>query len=36
MFMMTASNRNIFRITDPLWGESIGRRWIPLTEASDN
>ena len=24
-----------FRVTDPLWGESAGHRWIPLTEASD-
>ena len=21
-----------FRVTDPLWGESTGHRWIPLTE----
>ena len=32
--MMTSSNGNIFRITDPLWGESTGHRWIPLTKAS--
>ena len=25
----------IFRVTGPLWGESIGHRWIPLTKASD-
>ena len=25
---------NTFRITDPSWGESYGRRWIPLTRAS--
>ena len=29
--MMTPSNGNIFRVTDPLWGESTG----PLTKASD-
>ena len=28
--MMTASNRNIFRVTGPLWGESTGYRWISL------
>ena len=32
---MTSSNGNIFRVTGPLWGESIGPRWIPLTKASD-
>ena len=26
---------NIFRVTVPLWGESIVHRWIPLTKASD-
>ena len=35
LYMMTSSNRNIFRVTGPLWGESIGHRWIPLTGASD-
>ena len=34
-YMMTSSNGNIFRVTGPLWGESIGPRWIPLPEASD-
>ena len=34
-FMMTSSNGNIFRVTDHLWGESIGHRWIPPTKASD-
>ena len=34
-FMMTSSKGNIFRVTDHLWGESTGHRWIPLTEASD-
>ena len=24
-----------FRVTDPLWEESTGHRWIPLTKASD-
>ena len=33
--MMTSSNENIFRVTGPLWGESNGYRWIPLTKASD-
>ena len=33
--MMTSSNGNIFRVTGPLWGESIGHRWIPITKASD-
>ena len=32
---MTASNGNIFRATGPLWGESTGPRWIPLTKAID-
>ena len=30
--MMTSSNGNI---TGPLWGESTGHRWIPLTKGSD-
>ena len=34
-FMMTSSNRNIFRVTDLLLGKSIGHHWIPLTKASD-
>ena len=29
--MMTSSNGNIFRVTDPLLGESTGDRLIPLT-----
>ena len=33
--MMTSSNENIFRVTGPLWGESTGHRWIPLTKASE-
>ena len=32
---MTSSNRNIFRVTDPLCGEFTDHRWIPLTKASD-
>ena len=32
---MTSSYCNIFRVTGPLWWESIGHRWIPLTKASD-
>ena len=27
--MLTSSNGNIFRVTGPLWVESIGHRWIP-------
>ena len=34
-FMLTSSNKNIFRVTGPLWEESTGHRWIPLTKASD-
>ena len=33
--MMTSSNRTVVRVADPLWGESIGHRWFPLTKASD-
>ena len=33
--IMLSSNRNIFRVTGPLLGESTGHRWIPLTKASD-
>ena len=33
--MMTSSNGNIFHVTFPLWGESTGHQWIPLTKASD-
>ena len=34
-FYVTSSNGNIFRVTDPLWGETTSHRWIPLTKASD-
>ena len=34
-FMMTSSNGNAFRVTGPLCGKFTGRRWIPLTKASD-
>ena len=34
--MMTSSNGNIFRVTGLLCGEFIGRRWIPLTKASNS
>ena len=27
---MPSSNGNIFRVTDPLWRESTGHRWVPL------
>ena len=33
--MMTSSNRNIFHVTGPLWGEYTGHRWIPIIKASD-
>ena len=34
--MMTSSNGNIFRVTDPLCGELTGHHvWIPRTKASD-
>ena len=33
--MMKSSNGNIFRVTDPLWGESTGHWWIPLPKSSD-
>ena len=33
--MITSSNGNIFRVTDPLSGEFTGHRWIPHTKASD-
>ena len=32
---MTSSNGNTFRVTGPLWEESTGHRWIPLTKASN-
>ena len=34
--MMTSPNGNIFRVTDPLQGESTGHRWIPITKANDS
>ena len=34
--MMTSSNKNIFRVTGPLWGETTGHWWIPLTKSSDS
>ena len=30
--MMTSSQGNALHIAGPLWGESIGARWIPLTK----
>ena len=33
--MMTSSNGNIYRVTDPLCGEFTGHRWIRRTKASD-
>ena len=32
---MMPSDRNIFRVIGPLWGETTGHRWIPHTDASD-
>ena len=32
--MMTSSNGNIFHVTGPLWGETTGDRYIPLTKFS--
>ena len=34
-FMMTPSNGNIFRVTNPLCWEFTGYRWYPPTKASD-
>ena len=34
--MMTSSNGNIFRVTDPLCKEFTGHRWIPHTKTSDH
>ena len=34
-FMMTSSNGNTFRVTDPLYGEFTGHRWIPLIKACE-
>ena len=33
--MITSSNGNIFRVNGPLWEESNGNQWIPLTKVSD-
>ena len=33
--MMTSSNKNVFGVTGPLWGESIRHLRITLTKASD-
>ena len=33
--MMTSTNRSIFHVTGPFWGESTGDWWFPLTKASD-
>ena len=34
-FMMTSSNGKNYGVTGPVWGESTGDRWIPLTKASE-
>ena len=36
ILMMTSSNRNIFRVTDPLCGKFTGHQWIALTKASND
>ena len=33
--MMTSSDGDIYRITDPLCGEFTGHQWIFLTKAGD-
>ena len=33
--ILTSPKENIFGVTGPLWGESSGYQWIPLTKASD-
>ena len=33
--MMMSSNGKIFYVTGPLWRDSNGHQWIPLTKASD-
>ena len=33
--MKTSTNGTIFLVTGPLWWESSGHRWVPLTKASD-
>ena len=35
LWLNIMKSSNIFRVTGPLWGESTGHRWIPLTKASD-
>ena len=35
LFMMTSSNGNIFRVTDPLYAEFTGHRWTHRSKASD-
>ena len=32
--MMTSSTGNVYRVTCPLWGESTGHWWIPLTKGT--
>ena len=32
VIIMTSSNGNIFRVDGPLWEESTGDRWVPLTK----
>ena len=32
--MITSSNGKVFYTTGPLWGESTGHRWFPITKGS--
>ena len=32
-FIITSSNGNFIPVTGPLWGESTGDRWVPLTKS---
>ena len=36
VLMMMLLNGNIFRVSGPLWGESAGHRYIPVTKLSDS
>ena len=35
VYMITSSTGGILRVTEFLWGEFTGPRWIPLTKTSD-
>ena len=34
-YIVTSSNWNVFSVAGPLWGESTGHRWSPLSKAGD-